>query len=71
VARVKIRVNGTERLVPANLTVEALLRLLGVETSRAAIAVERNRQIVPKDRRGTTAVAEGDAFEIVTLVGGG
>jgi thiamine biosynthesis protein ThiS len=66
---VKIRVNGTERVVPDDLTVAELLRVLALPVAR--VAVERNREIVPKDRREATAVADGDAFEIVTLVGGG
>jgi sulfur carrier protein len=35
------------------------------------IAVERNREIVPKSRYGATRLEEGDRIEIVQFVGGG
>jgi sulfur carrier protein len=46
-----------------------LLERLGVATPR--VAVERNRDIVPKADYRATALAEGDEFEVVELVGGG
>ncbi|MGB2938329.1 MAG: sulfur carrier protein ThiS, partial [Phycisphaerae bacterium] len=41
------------------------------EVQRRRIAVEVNRELVPRSRHGARALAEGDAVEIVTLVGGG
>jgi sulfur carrier protein len=35
------------------------------------VAVELNRDIVPRDRWTQTALAEGDRLEIVHFVGGG
>ena len=35
------------------------------------VAVELNRDIVPRDRWGETALYEGDRLEIVQFVGGG
>ena len=35
------------------------------------VAVERNREIVPRSTLEEVAVNEGDAFEIVHFVGGG
>ena len=35
------------------------------------VAVERNRDLVPRDRRAETRLEEGDQLEVVTLVGGG
>jgi thiamine biosynthesis protein ThiS len=35
------------------------------------VAVERNREIVPKSLYATTHLAEGDRIEIVQFVGGG
>jgi thiamine biosynthesis protein ThiS len=62
-----IRVNGAHRRVPAGISVADLALELGLEPAK--VAVERNLEIVP---RSTLAeVAEGDAFEIVTFVGGG
>jgi len=66
---VEIRVNGEPMRLPAGASVADLLERLRIATPR--VAVERNREILPKaDYRGT-ALAEGDAFEVVELVGGG
>jgi len=65
----QISVNGEPREVPDGATVERLLDLL--EVQRRRIAVEVNRELVPRSQHGARALAEGDAVEIVTLVGGG
>ena len=65
----KITVNGQPRQVDPNTTVAALLEALKVP--RQATAVEVNRQIVPRSQHSARVLAEGDAVEIVTLVGGG
>lgn len=63
-------VNGAmQRLDPSPATVAELVRALNLEGKR--IAVERNGEIVPKSRYGTTAVAAGDRLEVVAAVGGG
>jgi sulfur carrier protein len=64
-----LTVNGKPQAVVDGLTLAGLLRELGLE--RNPIAVELNRQVVPRDRHGETRLAEGDRLEIVTLVGGG
>ena len=35
------------------------------------VAIERNGEIVPKNRHETTLLMQGDIIEIVTAVGGG
>ena len=68
-AEVQIRVNGESMRLPAGASVADLLERLRVSTPR--VAVERNREILPKaDYRGTP-LAEGDVYEVVELVGGG
>ena len=64
-----LTVNGEPKSVPEGLTLDQLVRDLGLE--RNPIAVELNRQVVPRDRHGETRLAPGDRLEIVTLVGGG
>lgn len=64
-----ITVNETRHLVPAGTTVEGLLALLGLKTR--FLAVELNRQVVPRGDHGRTTLSDGDTLEIVTLVGGG
>ena len=66
---ISITVNGKERQVDEGTTVEDLLTMLEVKRSR--LAVERNREIVPRTSYAETKLADGDKIEIVTLVGGG
>lgn len=68
-ANLSVTINGEAREVPAGLTVAGLLGYLGLNGSR--VAVERNLQILSRDRWGSTAVEAGDCFEIVHFVGGG
>jgi thiamine biosynthesis protein ThiS len=65
----KVFVNGEPRDVADGATVEALLAALGVDRRR--IAVEKNREIVPRAEHATTPLVAGDRVEIVTMVGGG
>lgn len=65
----RIRVNGTEREVDDGTTVEELLRELGLRPE--LVAVERNEQLVARERRALELLASGDRVELVTLVGGG
>ncbi|HLY10512.1 MAG TPA: sulfur carrier protein ThiS [Planctomycetota bacterium] len=64
-----LTVNGEPKTVADGLTLAQFVRELGLE--RNPIAVELNRQVVPRDRHGDTRLADGDRLEIVTLVGGG
>jgi thiamine biosynthesis protein ThiS len=61
--------NGEPASAPDAVTVEEFLRQLGLPEK--GVAVERNREIVPKSLYGTTRLAEGDRLEIVQFVGGG
>jgi thiamine biosynthesis protein ThiS len=66
---VDITVNGKSMRVPAGSTVAALLLLLGVEKTR--VAVEKNKDVVPRKSYDETSLADGDRVEVVTFVGGG
>ncbi|MBM4361670.1 MAG: sulfur carrier protein ThiS [Deltaproteobacteria bacterium] len=65
----KVTVNGEPREVPAGLTVRGLVTHLGL--TDGPVAVERNREVVPRAEHESTALAEGDELEIVHFVGGG
>ena len=64
-----VTINGERRDVPDGLTVSALLDHLGMPTGR--VAVERNLDILPRNRWQETPVQSNDSFEIVHFVGGG
>jgi thiamine biosynthesis protein ThiS len=64
-----IRVNGEPRRISAGISVAELAVELGLEPAK--VAVERNLEIVPRSTLADVRVEDGDAFEIVTFVGGG
>jgi sulfur carrier protein len=68
-ASIAIVVNGEDRQVPAGTTVLALIESLGLGGRK--VAVERNREVVPRASHGTCVLADGDRLELVTFVGGG
>jgi len=64
-----IIVNGERREVPDGLTVSGLLEHLGMKNDR--VAIERNLDILPRQRWAEMQVQPNDSFEIVHFVGGG
>jgi thiamine biosynthesis protein ThiS len=68
-AEIEVRVNGDALRLPEGASVAALLERLRIATPR--VAVERNREIVPKADYATTELAPGDDLEVVEFVGGG
>lgn len=67
-AEMSVTVNGEARRVPEGITVRELLDLIGV---RGQAAVERNMELVPRARHTAVTLTDGDAIEVVQLVGGG
>ncbi len=70
----KVHINGEERSIadpvpPAEFTLTALIESLNMKPDR--VAVELNRDIVPRDRWPETMLKDGDRLEIVHFVGGG
>ena len=66
---VRARLNGEAIEVEPGTTLGALVDRLSPDRSR--VAVERNREIVPRATLDDAQVADGDEIEVVTLVGGG
>jgi sulfur carrier protein len=65
-------INGDERAFPDSptpFTLAALIESLDMKSDR--VAVELNRDIVPRDRWPQTLLNDGDRLEIVHFVGGG
>jgi thiamine biosynthesis protein ThiS len=65
----RITLNGEPHELPAPVTVDALLRTLGIDSRR--VAVERNLVVVRRAHYDREVVGEGDEVEIVNFVGGG
>ncbi|HEU5182596.1 MAG TPA: sulfur carrier protein ThiS [Candidatus Polarisedimenticolia bacterium] len=65
----KIVVNGEEREIAEGATLATLIELLQLPPGR--IAVERNREVVPRAKHAETVLHEGDLLEMVRFMGGG
>lgn len=66
----RLIINGEQREFPGEqLTLAALVEQLGMKSDR--VAVELNRDIVPRDRWPETSLHDGDRLEVVHFVGGG
>lgn len=64
-----ITLNGSVREVPDHLSASELLAALGLAGKR--LALEINREIVPRSRFESHIISPGDAVEIVHAIGGG
>jgi thiamine biosynthesis protein ThiS len=64
-----VTVNGERRSVARGCTVGALVRELGLEPRRIAVAV--NRGVVPRSAFARHPLRGGDRVEILEAVGGG
>lgn len=68
-ATVEIRLNGKPHPLAQGATLADLIAELGREPR--LVAVERNGDIVPRDRYATTVLQAGDQLEVVQFVQGG
>ena len=65
----RIIVNGTDQQAPEAETLAALLDRLGLADKR--LALEVNREIVPRSLHSEYRLHENDRVEIVQAIGGG
>ena len=66
---VRITLNGEEQRLETALTVAQLLESLGLTGQR--VAVEVNREIVPRSRHADAKLQDNDRVEVVRAIGGG
>ena len=64
-----LTINGEDRELSSISTISSLLDQLGMKPDR--VAVELNRELIPRDRWAATELSGGDKLEIVHFVGGG
>ena len=64
----QIRVNGKARQITPSTTISSLLQELRL--SNAAVAVELNGEILPKEKFAQTLLSDLDRIEVVQFVGG-
>ena len=65
----RITVNEAPKEIDSGITVAQLLEQLKLESRY--LAVERNRELVPRSEHARCVLEPNDRLEIVTLVGGG
>ncbi|XZE56739.1 sulfur carrier protein ThiS [Planctomycetaceae bacterium SH139] len=65
----RVTVNDQPHDVPAETTIIDLLKLAHVPPNY--LAVEVNQEVISRAVHETHVLCEGDAVEVVTLVGGG
>ena len=66
---IHVRVNGEVTALPAGASVADLVERLGHRPE--TVAVEVDRELVPRGERGRHRLSGGERVELVTLVGGG
>lgn len=65
----KILLNGQEKSLGAPVTVAGLLKEMGLGDRR--VAVEVNREIIPRSRHNEYQLQDNDRVEVVFAIGGG
>jgi sulfur carrier protein len=65
----RLKINGDEKELAVVSTLADLVASLAMKADR--VAVELNREIVPRANWEATALKDGDELEIVHFVGGG
>lgn len=66
---IQVRLNGKDRNIQAGMSVRELLDSL--DLNPGLVVVERNREILDRERYEEVEVREGDTLELVHFVGGG
>ncbi len=65
----QIRLNGKTREVAEGISIRCLLDELGLHPMR--VAVQRNQDIIKRDRYEEVVLRPDDAVEILTIMAGG
>ncbi|MDH5473114.1 MAG: sulfur carrier protein ThiS [Gammaproteobacteria bacterium] len=65
----QITLNGEKKSLDDGTHLSQLIEQLGIEGKR--IAIELNREIIPKSEHASYEIKDGDTIEIVHAIGGG
>jgi sulfur carrier protein len=66
---IEVILNGAPQMMPAEVTVQTLLREL--RFTPELVAVQVNDEIIPRSRHAGTVLADGDRIEVITFTAGG
>ena len=67
--KVKIKINGKNRLIKEKMTLKSLLNINKVALNK--VAIELNKKIIDKKKKKKIKLKNGDKIEIVHFIGGG
>ena len=67
--KVKIKINGKNRLIKEKMTLKSLLNINKVALNK--VAIELNKKIIDKKKINKIKMKNGDKIEIVHFIGGG
>ena len=67
--KITIKLNGEPYVIEGDARLTALIETLKMKPTR--IAVELNREVVPKAEYAGVTLREGDELELINFVGGG
>ena len=65
----KLLINGETREFPEGMSLEEVIKQLGVR--KETVVAEVNRQIIQNEKRADCRLSEGDQVELIQFVGGG
>ena len=66
---INVTINGKTESIAAGISLQSLLKLLGIQSER--VAIEYNREIIDRNQFDALHLKEDDRLEIITFVGGG
>jgi sulfur carrier protein len=67
--KITIRLNGDPQVIEGDVRLTTLIAALKMKPTR--IAVELNREVVPKADYASITLRDGDELELINFVGGG
>jgi len=67
--KIIIYINGKKKLVNFDCSLLDILEELNIKSS--FIAIEVNKEVVPKSKYSTKKIFKGDNIEILQMIGGG
>ena len=69
IKKIKIRINGKERLIEENISLLKLIKILKIPVKK--VAIELNHEIMDKKKLNKKMMRKNDKIEIVHFIGGG
>jgi thiamine biosynthesis protein ThiS len=69
IKKIKIRLNGKEKIIVENLSVQTLIEDLKIPIKK--VAIELNHEIIDKKKLNKIKIKKNDRIEIVHFIGGG